>query len=111
MKTATDLRPKKVRLMGREYSIKYTDDLQVLGDCTPSKCQIRIQEGQHPVEEADTVIHEIMHGICYLMNLDLSDEMEEHVVRKLATGLTQAFVDNPNLLTYIANAGPLPRKR
>ena len=111
MKTVTDLRPKKVRLLGREYTFKYTEDIEELGLCSPSSCKIKIREGQHPVEEADTVLHEIMHGLCFLMNLGLTDDGEEHVVRKLATGLTQVFVDNPDLLTYLANAGPPPRRR
>ncbi|QDB71009.1 hypothetical protein bb8_p34 [Bordetella phage vB_BbrP_BB8] len=111
MKTVTDLRPKKVRILGREYDIKYTPDIVELGLCYTDKCQIKIRDDQHPVEEADTVLHEVMHGLCALMNLNLSDEVEEHVVRKLATGLTQVFMDNPHLVTYLANAGPPPRRR
>lgn len=111
MNSFTDLRPKKVRILGREYKIKFTEEITELGLCSPWKCKIQVQEDQHPVEEADTVLHEIMHALCALMNLNLTDEVEEHVVRKLATGLTQVFVDNPHLLVYLANAGPPPRRR
>lgn len=111
MKTVTDLRPKKVRILGREYSLKYTEDITELGLCDTAECKITIQEGQHPVEMADTIVHEIMHGVFYLMDVGLNAEQEENVVRKLATGFTQVLMDNPHLLTYLANAGPPPRRR
>lgn len=111
MKTATDLRPKKVRILGREYDLKYTGDITELGLCDTTECKITIRDDQHPVEMADTIVHEIFHGVCYLMDLGLNAEQEENVVRKLATGFTQVLMDNPHLLTYLANAGPPPRRR
>lgn len=109
MKTNTAPFPKKVRILGREYKVKISDDLDALGICSPWQCLIEVQEGQHPVEEADTVIHEIFHALCFLMNLGLTEKQEENVVRKLATGFTQVLLDNPHLLTYLANAGPAPK--
>lgn len=111
MKAVTDLRPKTVRILGREYTIKYSEDITELGLCDTEDCEITISEGQHPVEMADTIVHEILHGVFYLMDVGLSSEQEEFVVRKVATGLTQVLMDNPHLLTYLANAGPPPRRR
>lgn len=111
MKTVSTLRPKKVRILGREYDIEYTDSIKELGLCTWTECKIQIQEGQHEVEEADTVLHEILHAIHALMNIGLSSKVEETVVRKTATALIQVFLDNPQLVTYLANAGPPPRRR
>jgi hypothetical protein len=111
VKTVDDLRPRKVRILGREFTIKYTEDATELGLCDTVDCEITIQEDQHPVEMADTIIHEIFHGIFYLMDVGLSSEQEEFVVRKIATGFTQVLMDNPHLLTYLANAGPPPTRR
>lgn len=98
------LLPKKVRILGRDYKILIKDDMEGLaGECRCTACQIDIQDEQHPVEEADTVLHEILHAIHYLMDIGLSHKLEEHVVRKVATGLTQVFLDNPKLLIYLAN--------
>ncbi|ATS93376.1 hypothetical protein HOS41_gp15 [Ralstonia phage DU_RP_I] len=91
--------------MGRKFRVSYKDDLDGdLGYCEPTKCKIEIENGQHPVEEADTVLHEVLHAVFYLMDIGLSAEEEEHVVRKVVTGLTQVFQDNPRLLAYLANA-------
>lgn len=109
MKTNTSLRPKKVRILGREYKVKYSDDVGALGTCAPTQCRIEIAEDQHPVEEADTFVHEIFHALFFLMDIGLTEKQEENVVRKLATGFTQVLLDNPHLLTYLANAGPAPK--
>ena len=111
MKDFEELRPRKLRIMGREYTVKYEDDLGVLGLCSPDECRIEIEDGQPPVEEADTVIHEVLHAIHFLMDIGLSHKREEEVVRKMATGLMQVFADNPHLLMYLANAAEPPRRR
>lgn len=91
--------------MGRRFRVSYKDDLDGnLGFCEPHRCKIEIENGQHPVEEADTVLHEVLHAVFYLMDVGLPPDAEEFVVRKVATGLMQVFQDNPRLLTYLANA-------
>lgn len=104
------LRPEVVRILGRDYTIDFTDDINSLGLCDPEVCEIAIREGMHPVEEADTVLHEILHGLMFTMHVGLSFNKEEEVVSRLSTGLMQVMQDNPELLTYFANAGT-PRKR
>lgn len=50
-------------------------------------------------ETADTLIHEIGHGISRGMDIDFKDkEQEEHIIRTLATGYVTVFKDNPKLL-------------
>lgn len=110
MSSFEDLRPETLRLMGREYTVTYTEDLEELGSCAVEDCSIEVRDGQHPVEEADTVLHEVLHAVHFLMDIGLTPKMEEHVVRKMATGLMQAFADNPHLLMYLANAAEPPRR-
>lgn len=54
---------------------------------------------------ANTVIHEIMHGIAYqygmLKTLDKVNDGEEKIVNTMTNGLMTVFVDNPWLLDYL----------
>ena len=54
---------------------------------------------------ANTVIHEIMHGIAYqygmLKTLEKVNDGEEKVVNTMTNGLMTVFVDNPWLLDYL----------
>ena len=48
----------------------------------------------------DTLLHEIMHAIHFVGNLNDNDD-EERIVTTMATGLVGVFVDNPDLVDYI----------
>ena len=48
----------------------------------------------------DTFIHEIQHAIWWTMDLK-DDDKEEEVVRRMATGWSMVYVDNPALLEFI----------
>lgn len=100
------LRPGVVRIMGRNYAIVWEDDpiltTDNLGVCRNQQCIIAIREGQHPVEEADTLLHEIFHAIWYVMSISDGGAAEEQVVRRLASGMLQVILDNPHVLKYFA---------
>lgn len=100
-----DLRPTHVRVMGRNYALLYdNDNPDQAGECRTEEHEISISDGQPPVEEADTVLHEIMHALW--QHLDIGHRrIEEQVIRKMATGLTQVFQDNPALVQYLVDAG------
>lgn len=98
-------RPYSLRIMGREYTVNYEDVLDeeddLLGLCENSETEITIKDGQVPVEEADTIIHESLHALFYLLDMGLSLKKEEAIVRPLATGILQVFLDNPEFLKYL----------
>lgn len=50
-------------------------------------------------ESVDSIIHEILHGIFGVMQVDqhFTGDQEEYLVSALATGLTTVMVDNPDL--------------
>lgn len=99
-----DQRPAFVRIMGKKYAILYDLDSGDYGQFDAEEAEISIRDGVSPVEEADTVLHEILHAVWF--NMDIGNKkIEEHVVRKLATGLTQVFQDNPALVQYLVDAG------
>lgn len=96
-------RPESVRLMGRTYDIKYVPgsalaDGHDFGQIIYPLHTVFILDGQTPVEEADTVLHELIHAIDLTMGLDMS----EHQVHHMATGLMALFQDNPEIAKYFA---------
>ena len=99
------LRPRIIKVLGRAYVISYEPALNLgatsVGLCDNSNLVIHVLDGQHPVEEYDTLIHELLHAIWFIMSIDYGGLDEESVVRRLASGLTGVFLDNPELLTYL----------
>lgn len=99
------LRPSVVRIMGRNYVVIYEEPsvlgTENLGLCNNQTCIIAIQDEQHPVEEADTLLHEIFHAIWYCMSISDGGAQEEQVVRRLASGTLSVLMDNPQLLKYL----------
>ena len=53
------------------------------------------------VSHANTILHEVLHGITYQWHMDLDERTEEKVVNGIANGLIPVFVDNPTLLDYL----------
>jgi hypothetical protein len=93
-------RPETVHILGRNYSITYDLDNGDFGSCDTMENEIEVREGLPPMEERDTVLHEIMHGIWAVMDVGHT-KVEEHVIRKMATGLALVFQHNPELVSYL----------
>jgi hypothetical protein len=103
--TADVTKPNELKFMGRTYKIIFPDKIEDdnLGLTSHSKFLVKVKSKQIPLEEADTLIHEVLHVIWYHMGLcaDNSDDVEERFVRTLATGLVCTFLENEKLLTYL----------
>lgn len=101
-------RPFKFKFMGREYSILYTSEIpeDSLGMTHHDSARVLIREGQSPIEEADTVVHECFHILWHLMGMtaDLDDALEERVVRTISTAWVAAIKENPAILEYLKHA-------
>jgi hypothetical protein len=106
------LRPKSIRVMGKLYKLRFIPTSPIehnnLGQCDHKKMLITIEDDQIPVEELDTVIHEILHAIWYQMSIGEGPMEEEPLVRRTANGLLQIILDNPELLKYISAVKNLP---
>lgn len=100
-------RPTALRIMGRTYTVVWEDDSLLgtdsLGRTYSQQCAIVIRTGQHPVEEADTVLHEVFHALWYTMSIAEGGADEEAVVRRMASGMLQVFMDNGHLLNYFTD--------
>ena len=106
------------KLMDKKIKIGYQDIIierdtatfQKQSDCYGEydhrKNTITIQNGLSPLDEANTLLHEILHGVAYVNSLTVSgqpldsDNKEEVVINQMTNGLAQVFRDNKWLLPY-----------
>jgi Zn-dependent peptidase ImmA (M78 family) len=76
------------------------------GEYDHRKNSISIQTGLSPLDEANTLLHEILHAVAYINSLTQSDQpldtenKEEIVINSMTNGLAQVFRDNKWLLQY-----------
>tara|TARA_R100001082_G_scaffold103700_1_gene74562 strand:+ start:76 stop:408 length:333 start_codon:yes stop_codon:yes gene_type:complete len=76
------------------------------GEYDHRKNSITIQNGLSPLDEANTLLHEILHGIAYINSLTQtgqpldSENKEEVVINTMTNALAQVFRDNKWLLPY-----------
>lgn len=99
-------RPQVIRVMGRNFLLMFHPQSslgdQAVGMCNNAEFVIDILGGMHPVEEFDTVLHEIQHAVWFVMSASMGGADEEQIVRRLATGMTGVYMDNPQLLKYFS---------
>lgn len=67
---------------------------------TYKPARIYLDESASEFETADSLIHEVLHGIWRAQNLP-ARASEEPAVTKLAAGLAQVCRDNPGLLLHL----------
>ena len=77
------------------------------GQYTHRENQIEIQPGLSNIDEANTLLHEILHVCVYISSLSQdgqplsSDNDEEVTVNSLTNYLVQVFMDNKWILPYL----------
>ena len=76
------------------------------GEYDHRKNTFTIENGLPPLDEANTLLHEILHGIAYINSLTQtgqpldSENKEEVVINTMTNALAQVFRDNKWLLPY-----------
>ena len=102
---------KKIKVGYQDINIeRETSTFQKQTDCYGEyehrKNQITIQNGLGPLDEANTLLHEILHAVVYINSLTQtgqpldSENKEEVVINTITNGLAQVFRDNKWLLPY-----------
>ena len=102
---------KKIKIGYQDIVIeRETSTFQKQSDCYGEydhrKNSITIQNGLSPLDEANTLLHEILHGISYINSLTQSgqpldsENKEEVVINTMTNALAQVFRDNKWLLPY-----------
>jgi len=109
-----DINNKTLRIGYSTISIKkqagqFTKDNMTdnYGQYLPRESKIEIQPDLTNVDEANTLIHEILHASVWVSSLSQTGQPlerskdEELVINNLTNNLTQVFIDNKWLLPYL----------
>lgn len=95
------MRPLKLRIIGKDYSVTYTYDAPVnddtQGHCDYLALKIAVREGLAPSEERSTLLHEALHCVSHAMGL----HFDESQIERLESGLYALIADNPEFLQYL----------
>ena len=102
---------KKIKIGYQDIVIeRETATFQKQSDCYGEydhrKNTITIQNGLQPLDEANTLLHEILHGIAYINSLTQNgqpldtENKEEVVINTMTNALAQVFRDNKWILPY-----------
>ena len=103
---------KRIKIGYQDITIeRETATFQKQSDCYGEydhrKNTITIQNGLGPLDEANTLLHEILHGIAYINSLTVSgqpldtENKEEVVINQFTNGLVQVLRDSKWLLPYL----------
>jgi hypothetical protein len=99
--------PSSLKIIGREYDVVKLDyDNEQVGGVDFGTCTIGIKSGQQKLLEADTLLHESLHIIDEIFQLELTERQVYCVV----SGIMALLRDNETLLPYINDALVSPRK-
>ena len=102
---------KKIKIGYQDVSVErdtttFQKQSDAYGEYDHRKNTISIQNGLSPLDEANTLLHEILHGVAYINSLTQTGEpldegnREEMVINTMTNGLSQVFRDNKWLLPY-----------
>ena len=96
---------KKVKIGHKTYALKQSNvgltGEGLLGSIRYTEAVIEYRDNTTPSEVVDTIIHEILHGICRVQLYDAERANEEEIVTQVANGLTQVMKDNPKLFDQL----------
>lgn len=93
--------PTHINIIGRPYAVVYDAALsKSVGEQHAIDLVIKIKPGMKQFVEAETLLHETIHGIDEAMQLNMS----ERQVYCLAAGLMAMLSENQNYLEYLNKA-------
>lgn len=99
--------PSLLKIVGREYNVVKVEEYdEQVGGVDFETNTIIIKDGQQRLLEADTLLHESLHVIDEIFQLELS----ERQVYCITSGLIALLRDNLVLMSYINDALISPRK-
>lgn len=105
-------RPTKSRAGGKIYKIRYVkpdslkheDGTTCIGLTDHQKQIIKIEDQQTSDNEADTLIHEVMHQILNSYGITLPEDVEEMTADSLGKGIFAHVRENPEFWRFIFKA-------
>jgi hypothetical protein len=99
--------PSSLKIVGREYNVVKVEEYdEQVGGVDFETSTIVVKDGQQQLLEADTLLHESLHIIDEIFQLELS----ERQVYCITSGIIALLRDNSALMSYINDALLSPRK-
>lgn len=98
--------PKTVKVGYSQFSLIPRDEIwakkqKAVGECHAYKSIIEYDKTQNSNELVNTLIHETLHAIAYVFDIEFRNSREEEdVVRKMANGLQTVMGDNPEFIMW-----------
>jgi len=92
--------PDTFTLFGQQWQIRTADAYELgddLGQCRADQHEIIISANQN----AETLIHTILHELVHCIELKLQLELNERQVDLISLGLIDLFRNNPNMLSLL----------
>lgn len=90
--------PPTVAIIGKRYEVRISELEEDYGQCLSEQCLIEIKtSNQCHQQQADTLLHEVMHAIDHEMHCSMSEPQ----IRRMATGLLAVLRDNPALVEFL----------
>lgn len=94
--------PNKIKILHKEFNLRQRDFKESFGNARLAEIDFMANEINYlPIDNSevvDSIIHEVLHGLCHMFQAGLEPDVEERVVSVLATGLTTVMRDNPDLM-------------
>lgn len=101
--------PKSIRVLGRNVEIVRRPKKAMpnhVGSWHSLRMRINVREGQLPHDEADTLLHEVLHAILHCQGRENGGDEEETYVRAIATGLLVVLRENPEFTKWLVTETP-----
>ena len=100
-----DRQPRTLKAGYLDYTVNLApaselDDGETRGLLEHRDHTVKLLEGMHPQQEAETLLHEILHIAWEYWGSGAPELDEETAVSAMATGLSTVMRDNPWLLKY-----------
>lgn len=90
--------PDKVRIVGIDYKVEYVEVVNKselrYGEIDFMNCVIRIDKTVPEAVQKQTLIHEILHGLCSALGFSELNE-NENAIHSLASELFCTLIDSP----------------
>ena len=94
--------PKHVEIIGHKFTVILSAEISddELGRCDYNQQKIFISKQQASDTMRDTLLHEIIHAVHWLMGL-ADNSTEEEFTARTATGLRSVMLQNPEVINYL----------
>ena len=92
--------PTIVDILGKTYVVQsVVREEGDYGETWADECRIEIWAKPCEMQQRDTLLHEVLHGIDHELNCKLSEAQ----IRRMATGLLQVLRHNPEFVAFLTD--------